>query len=222
MKIGIELNGVLRDTLSKIVQIYEKTYLEQDTDETPLTQHEAELDVNAEEVTFTEVAISDDFKYEIKKPIISLNIKEHFAFKNDDELYSFMYEEFPMQIFGHASSVEYFSFNDLNEIYRNLRDEHEFIIISDEIGKSKPASLFFLSKFGCLIESIRFYSNTTINSMWNNIDILLTANPDLLLNHPPNKIVIKFIQEYNKHIQSKYELNKIKDLEGIIKKIKND
>jgi len=222
MRIGIELNGVLRDTLGKIIQIYEKTYLEQDIEEQPLKQHEGESNLDADETTFTEVSVEDNFTYEIKRPITSLNLKEHFAFRNDDELYSFMYEEFPMQIFGHAPSIEYFSFNDLNDIYRNLRDEHDLVIVSDEIGKSKPASLFFLSKFGCLIETIRFYSNSTINSMWNEIDVLITANPDLLVNHPSNKNIIKFTQEYNKHIPSKYEINKIKEIEGIIKTLKND
>ena len=42
------------------------------------------------------------------------------------------------------AQTEYSSFNDLNEIYRGLRDYDDFIIVSDEIGKSKPATLFFL------------------------------------------------------------------------------
>jgi hypothetical protein len=222
MRIGIELNGVLRDTLGKIIQTYEKAYLEQDTDELPLKQHEGESELDAEEATFTEISNTDDFTYEIKRPINSLNLKEHFAFRNDDELYSFLYEEFPMQIFGHAGSVETFTFNDLNEIYRALRDNHDLVIVSDEIGKSKPASLFFLSKFGCLLEKIKFYSNSTINSMWDEIDILLTANPDLLLNVPNGKLIIKFNQEYNKHIPSKYEISRIKELEGVINTIEND
>jgi hypothetical protein len=127
-----------------------------------------------------------------------------------------------MQIFGHSGSVETSTFNDLNEIYRTLRDYHDLTIVSDEIGKSKPASLFFLSKFGCLIEKIKFYSNSTINSMWDEIDVLLTANPDLLLNIPNGKLIIKFNQEYNKHIPSKYEINRIKELEGVVNTIKND
>jgi hypothetical protein len=222
MRIGIELNGVLRDTLGKIIQVYEKAYLEQDIDESPLKQHEGESELNTEEATFTEISNVDNFTYEIKRPINSLTLKDHFAFRNDDELYSFLYEEFPMQIFGHSGSVEISTFNDLNEIYRTLRDYHDLTIVSDEIGKSKPASLFFLSKFGCLIEKIKFYSNSTINSMWDEIDVLLTANPDLLLNIPNGKLIIKFNQEYNKHIPSKYEINRIKELEGVVNTIKND
>jgi hypothetical protein len=198
MRIGIELNGVLRNTLGKIEQTYQKFMI----DKTDGIESE------------------DDFEYKISKPIDSLEIKNHFSFKDDEELFSFLYEEFPMEIFGHAQSTEYSTFNDLNEIYFKLRNEHDFIIVSDEIGKSKPASLFFLSKFVCEFEKVKFYSNSTINSMWNEIDVLLTSNPALLLEHPSDKILIKYNTEYNQTISSNYEINKIKELEEVIKKLK--
>ena len=194
MRIGVEINGVLRDTLSKIEQTYQKFLIDK-TDG---------------------IEYDDSFKYEIKKPFDSLDLKKHFLFQNDEELYSFLYEEFPMEIFGHSPSSEYSTFNDLNEIYIRLRDKHDFIIVSDEIGKSKPASLFFLSKFGCEFEKVKFYSNITINSMWDEIDVLLTSNPDLLLEHPENKITIKYNTEYNKEIKSLYEINTIKEFESIL------
>ena len=159
MRIGIELNGVLRDTISKMTQVYEKHMVEEMADEIVKTY---ETTVDSEdyiEMSFNEV----DFVYEIKSPVTSLNLMDHFSFKDKDELYNFLYEEFPMQIFGHAPSTELTSFNDLNDVYYKLRDYHDLMIVSDEIGRSKPASLFFLSKFGCLIEKVKFYSNTTIN-----------------------------------------------------------
>ena len=159
------------------------------------------------------------FKYELKLPIISLELSNHLMFENEDDLYSFLYEEFPMEIFGHSQSTEYTTFNDLNEQYVNLRDSHDLLIVSDEIGKSKPSSLFFLSKFGCQLEKIKFYSNSTINSMWNEIDVLLTANPTLLLNHPEDKLVIKYETIYNQEINTIHKIKKIKELEEIIKQI---
>ena len=57
--------------------------------------------------------------------------------------------------------------------------------------------------------------------MWNEVDVLVTANPELLLTNLDNKILIKFEQEYNKQIDSKYTIKTIKDLEDIINKIKN-
>ena len=197
MRIGIEVNGVLRNTLGKIEQTYQKFMI----DKTEGIEYE------------------DDFKYEITYPIEDLEIKKHFSFRDDDEMYSFLYEEFPMEIFGHAQSSEYTTFNDLNEIYINLRDNHEMVIVSDEISKSKPSTLFFLSKFGCLVEKIKFYSNITINSMWDEVDVLLTSNPSLLLDYPKDKTVIKFETEYNKNIDSFYTIKTLKEFEEKLKQI---
>jgi hypothetical protein len=124
-----------------------------------------------------------------------------------------------MEIFGHAGSVEYNGMTDLNDFYVEMRDSHEIIIVSDEIGKSKPASLFFLAKFGCLIENIKFYSEVTINSMWDSVDILLTANPNLLLNHPTNKQIIKFNTEYNSNIQVEDSISSMKELKSKIEQL---
>ena len=161
-----------------------------------------------------------DIDRKVISDVTSLDLKKHLEFKNEDEIYDFLYKEHTMEIFGHASSVEYNSVNDLNDFYVDMRDNHEIIIVSDEIGKSKPASLFFLAKFGCLLEQVKFYSESTINSLWDSVDILLTANPQLLLNHPDGKVVVKYITTYNSDIKTKYSISKLKELEEKIKEIK--
>jgi len=197
MRIGIEVNGVLRNTIGKIEQTYQKFYIDK-----------------------TE-GIDDEepFEYKINLPVTSLDLKNHFEFQSDEELFSFLYEEFAMEIFGHSQSTEYSSFNDLQEIYVKHRDEHEIVVVSDEIGKSKPATLFFLSKFGCQVEKVKFYSNLTINSMWNEIDILLTSNPALLLEYPTNKIVVKYETEYNKDIESEHTITTIKEFDDKLQEL---
>jgi hypothetical protein len=130
-----------------------------------------------------------------------------------------MYEEYCMELFGHTPSTEMTTFVDLNDVYINNRKQWDFMVLSDEIGKSKPATLFFLSKFGCELEKVFFYSNITFNSIWNEFDVLLTANPNLLLNHPKDKIVIKFETEYNKDIKKEHSITKLKELEDILKQI---
>ena len=197
MRIGIEINGVLRNTLDKIEQTYQKFLI----DKTDGIEDE------------------ETFEYKMTYPINSLILNEHFLFPDDDELYSFLYEEFAMEIFGHAQSSEYNTFIDLNEIYVSLRDNHDLLIVSDEIGKSKPASLFFLSKFGCQLEKVKFYSNSTINSMWDEIDILLTSNPALLLEYPSDKILIKYETEYNENINTIHSIKSIKELDDKLKQI---
>jgi hypothetical protein len=59
----------------------------------------------------------------------------------------------------------------------------------------------------------------TINSMWDEIDVLLTANPALLLKHPDDKIIIQYQTEYNKHIKLKNSITTIKELEFELTKI---
>jgi len=216
MKIGIELNGVLRDTIEKFKQTYERYLIDEEYDEKLKTYEAIDNNEDYKEILSK---VETPFKYEVLSDVDSMDLSKHFAFPNNDELYNFMYQEFPMQIFGHAPSAEMTSFNDLNDLYIKLRDEHDLLIVSDEIGKSKPASLFFISKFGCLLEKVKFYSNQTIKSMWDEVDVLLTANPDLLLNHPRNKIVVKYETIYNKHVSSPYTISSIKEFETMLENI---
>ncbi len=194
MRIAIEINGVLRDTLKKIQEVYEKWYIEN-----PYKEEEE--------------------KGEIFSDVTSLDIMKHLKFSNEDELYDFLYKEYTMEIFGHAGSVEYNGMKELNDFYLDMREKHEILIVSDEMGKSKPASLFYLSKFGCLVETIKFYSESTLNNLWDSTDILLTANPNLLLNHPDNKKVIKYITSYNLDIESELQISSIKELKEKIENL---
>ena len=196
MKIAIDVNGVLRDTIGKLKQVYEKFLVEKNED--------------VEEIV-------DDFKYEITEPIDSLDISKFFKFKSKEEQFEFLYEEFPMHIFGHAGSTEMTSFNDLNDFYIEHRDGNELTIISDEIGKSKPATLFFLSKFGSQIERVLFFNSFTSDEILSSFDLIVTSNPNILINYP-NK-VIKFETEYNVEINSEHSIKNLKGLSNKIKEI---
>ena len=70
-----------------------------------------------------------------------------------------------------------------------------------------------------MLEKVKFYSNQTIKSMWDEVDVLLTANPDLLLNYPQNKIVVKYETKYNKHVSSPYTISSLKDFESMLENI---
>jgi hypothetical protein len=167
-----------------------------------------------------ELVSAEPFDYGIiNNEVTSLSLLEHFKFQNKEELYSFMYEEYTMELFGHAPSTEMTTFNMLNDLYYELREEYDLSIFSDEIGRSKPATLFFLSKFGCLLEKVFFYSETTKNDMWNSVDILLTSNPSLLLEKPKDKIVVKFNTTYNKQIKSDYEISSLSEFKNTLEKI---
>lgn len=211
MKIGIEVNGVLRDTIEKFKQVYEKVMIEANQSELSNQTYELDMSGNTEDIP--EV---DNFEYEVISEVTSLNLMEHFSFKDKDEFFSFMYEEVPMEIFGHAPSSEMTTFNELNDLYVEVRDKHEITIISDEISKSKPATLFFLSKFGCLIEHVSFYNEITKDEILSKFDLIVTSNPDILINY---ENVIKYETTYNQHVSVKDSITSIKELKN---KINND
>lgn len=215
MRIAFDVNGVLRDTFLKSEQIYQKFYIDE-------FDREKTSSFNEETEEFEEDKINDEyFEYSLNLPVTSLdNLEEHFKFPNKDDLFNFFYIDFPMQIFGHAPSVNANTFNILNEIYEELRDDHEILVVSDEIQKSKPATLFFLSKYGCLVEKIKFYSNITINDMWNEVDILITANPNLIKNPLSGKTIVKYETSYNEDVKSNYTIKDLKELKELYEKLK--
>ena len=191
MRIAIDIDGVLRDTFTKIEQIYQKYFID-----------ELEL-------------VDDDFNYEIITPYDTPEYSNHFKFKTDEEYLSFMYEEFAMEIFGHSPSTEMSTFYDLNDLIVKYKDNVKFLLISKQVSKTKPATLFFVSKFGCEIEKIIFYNQLTKDDVWNEFDVLITANPDLLL-QKDNKTLIKYETSYNLKIESDITIS---DLKGLDKKI---
>lgn len=214
-RIGIDINGVLRDTIGKFSQLYEKHLIESDEDQYMGQTYEIDSSGNTEPI---ESQVTK-FEYRVLSEVNSLDLMKHFSFSNKEELFNFMYEEYSMELFGHAPSTEMNTFNILNDIYFDLRENNQLLLVSNEIGKSKPATLFFVSKFGCLLEKIFFFSEYTRKDMWDEVDILLTADPTLLLEKPKDKVVIKFITNYNKEIKNDLEITSLSELGQIIKQI---
>jgi len=197
MRISIDTNGVLRDTFGKAETIYQKFMID---DYIPTEGEE-------------------EFEFKLNLPITSMNLTDHFVFRTNEDLFEFFYVDFPMNIFGHAGSTENNSFNTLNDIYKDLRDEHELTVVSDEIEKSKPATLFFLSKFGCLIENVKFFSKITEESLWENTDILLTSNPNLIETKPEGKIVVKYKTTYNVNEEADFEIENLEQFKELYEKL---
>jgi len=197
MKIAIDINGVIRDTLRKAEQVYRKFFIED------YVREEGE----------------DEFEYSLNLPITSTTLSNHFSFPTEESFYDFFYVDFPMEIFGHSPSVSGNTFNVLDEIYKKLRDNHEITIISEEMEKSKPATLFFLAKYGCLVENIRFYSKLTEDKLWDDFDLILTANPDLIKNQKNNTQIVKFNKLYNSEVNSEICIDTIEEFLPSIQKI---
>lgn len=193
-RVAIEIDGVLRDTFAKLEQIYQKFLID-----------ELEL-------------VDEDFKFEIKKPFDTKDFTNHFVFKNEEEFVTFVYEEFAMEIFGHSPSSELTTFIDLKDLQIGHQNEIEWVLISEQIGKTKPATLFFISKFGCDVDKVVFFNKKTIDKIWDEFDILVASSPNLLT-YTDTKPTIKYERTYNSNIDVQYTITNLKELESTLKKI---
>lgn len=196
MKIAFEVNGVLRNTFGKAEEVYEKFFIDD------YVQEEGE----------------EDFEYKLNLPITSTTLSNHFVFPDEERLMEFFYVDFPMNIFGHSQSVENSTFHDLNDIYKDLRDDHELIIVSNEIEKSKPATLFFLSKFGCMFEKVIFYNQFTEKDILSDMDVIVSTQPQILDSDYGFKTV-KYKTTYNENTTSDFEIETLKEFKDLYEKL---
>lgn len=186
MKIGITIDGVVRDFITKFELVYDKYY--------PVIDEETGENI------------------EIEREIKDLDLLSHFEFTGGTkELNKFMYVDASLEIFGHAGEVKLNSVEHLNQLHNMIEDMgHTPIIISKELNNSKPATLFFLSKLSSKVNTIKFVRD--YKDKWEHIDVLITASPETLLSKPDEKISIKVINTYNKDCNSDYTIVDLKEL----------
>ena len=91
--------------------------------------------------------------------------------------------------------------------------EHNFTLIGlDELGKSKPATLFFLSKNGYLGNNIKFIRTKDIEDSWSKCDVWITDTKKIIDLIPENKTVIKFNTTYNQFFTNPKEISKLTEI----------
>jgi hypothetical protein len=156
------------------------------------------------------------------EPIDSFELERYFTFDDEEEsIDNFLYEESSLEIFGHSDEIKPNTISHLNNLNSKIKElGHKLEIVGIEIGNSKPSTLFFLSKTGCKVDRIRFVS--TPEEMWEESDIIVTANPNVINSKPKDKNVIKVDSQYNQTITKfDYNVEKIKDIidQNIIEKL---
>jgi len=191
MEIFISIDGVIRNTIQKFDYHYKDAYLDSEFE-------------NVEE-----------FQYGVTEPIENDNLLNSYKFQSKEELEYFLFIEYPIEIFGHAGLSYSTTFTDLNKmIYDN--QEHNITLVGlDELGKSKPATLFFLSKNGFLGNNIKFIKKSDIEKEWNKCDLWITDNKSIIDNCPENKIVYKFNTTYNQHFTNSREISKLTEIQEL-------
>ena len=188
MEIYVSIDGVLRNLIQKFDYHYRDAYLE------------SELEENT-------------FDYSITEPIQNNNLLNSYKFQSTEEFEFFLFIEYPIEIFGHAGLSYGTSVSDLNKLMFENK-EHNFTVVGlDELGKSRPATLFFLSKNGFLGSNVKFITSSDIENHWNNCDMWITDNKEIIDRCPENKITYKFNTIYNQYFTNKKEITKLTEIQ---------
>jgi hypothetical protein len=188
MEIYLSIDGVIRNIIQKFDYHYKDAFLS------------------------SEFESENDFEYDIIEPIRNDDVISSYKFQSVDEFEYFLYVEYPIEIFGHAGISYQTTFTDLNKmIYDN--PEHNFTLVGvNELGKSKPATLFFLSKNGFLGNNIKFIKSKDLKDVWDKCDVWITDSKEIIDSCPQGKETIKFNTSYNRHFTHTKEINKLTEI----------
>jgi hypothetical protein len=188
MTVHVSINGVLRDFWSKLKQEYRKFYIETDS------------------------ATEEDFEYKINDAATN-EILQKFSFQSEEEMKYFLYVEFPMEIFGHAAPVYKNVMLDLLTYRSQQPTPAKLVLVSQELGRAIPSTLFFLSKTTAQVNHIRFFQDDSeIEQIWNECDVWITDDPKIIERKPEGKTVIKVLTDFNEQYQTDLTINNLSDL----------
>lgn len=149
--------------------------------------------VKKEEMQYLNLPFSDD----------NFWLTHNYKFPNQKEYLNFRYLDYAFEICGRASLTYPNVISDLNKLFitlSNMSKDAEVIIVSKEMGNSKFATLNFLGVNMLKTDKIHWVRN--YNNVWDEYDVIITANPFILSSKPSDKSSIKIETEYNKNLSS--------------------
>ena len=203
MKIGIELNNIVRDLNKQIIKYYKKD----------INQSFDDKNVN---YNVTNIIDSIDFKSK----------KAKFEYMYVD----YPYEIFGCAPTTHRNLAVTIN-NWLISLGNKEDDSYDVKLFSlKEEALSIQSTYYFLSKIGCRVREMFFPKDGV--EMWNKCDVIITLNERIIDNKPEGKVVVLINKDDNKNLQGKVDLhydslfdlisdtefiNKVKQIEGVKK-----
>lgn len=175
--ISIDVNDVLRDYTRQFMKIYNKV-------------------------------INPDFKINYDD-VNEWDFSTLFPFDDKREYFDFLYDSTAYEIFGCAETMDRslgarFS-TWVERDMRNFDEENTpnlRIVSPFETHLAIPSTMHFLSRIGCKVRE--YYFPIVSSTIWDNTDILITANPKLIESKPEGKVVIKINTPYNQNVDADY------------------
>lgn len=140
-----------------------------------------------------------------------------FGFESKKEYEKFLYEDCAFEIFGEAPECDKMLSKALNLWQLKIEDDDdltepvEFIISNTrEFNQSIGFSYFFLSKLATRIRKVFFPKDYA--EIWDECDVVITADVKLLENKPEGKKSVKIKTDYNKDCKADLEYDSMLSL----------
>lgn len=186
MNIYISIDGVLRNFINRFHYHYEQAYIDVEKTETDNT-----------------------FDYTVTEPIYNDDLMQYFKFQSKEEFDFFKYIEYPMELFGHSPLSYNGVINDLNKFVYENKDKNITLVGLDEFGKSRPATFFFLSRHGCMVNNVKFIKSEDIAKEWETVDLWISDSKKIMDLCPIGKTFKLFKTKYNEYFTSENNLDKL-------------
>ena len=154
------------------------------------------------------------FEDGIKSEVLTPDLLEYTHFETPEDLFEFMYEESPMEVFGQAKETSTNVMTHLTDLYKEMPMGYRLRVVGDDLGRAKSSTLWFLAKYGCSCDEISFYNTTTINEMWKKTDLFITTDLDIINSKPKDKSLIIVDKVYNADLVCNLRINTLKDIES--------
>jgi len=154
------------------------------------------------------------FEVGIKSPVLTPNLLEYTHFETAEDLFEFMYEESPMEVFGQAKESEVNVITHLTSLYKEMPKGYKLRIVGDDLGRAKSSTLWFLAKYGCSCDEISFYNISNVNEMWEKTDLFITSDLDIINSKPENKELIIVDKVYNTDLVCNLRIKTLKHIES--------
>lgn len=206
MIIGITINNILRDHISKLKDLYEFEFEKEAIEPInpfDLSKSFPNIDGETESPEF-----KDDQEVELTEN------KKDGSFNLDQ----FLYEDACFEIFGRTDETIPGIVKEISDF--SNKSKIEVILLNNESQRSKAATLFFLSKNYYNLEKIIFPKKW--KDFWSHCDILITDNPKILKTKPKGKVSIKYQNEFNIDIKSDYTIINTEELFKLLKKLNKE
>jgi hypothetical protein len=226
LKVGIDVNEVLRSRWAQFDRFYAQEFGEENLDE-PKYVYDFWNNYHWEDTVEVEKELKEpeDMPDDINPVHYQTNEKgeaeaDSFLFKKEEEVkltarevYNrFLYQDFLFEIHGAAPKIYPQADVDLKKFLQKYENTVDFTILSVENKLSIPPTLFFLSKMFAGVKNYKFLDNPL--DMWKHVDVLITTDPEIVkLGSPWGKKLIKLRRPYNEDLKSgKLDALQIADL----------